>query len=623
MAYLYGDSTESALELNYIDFLRDALEFSVEVLVADHRVTTLQDGSDERKRQVEVEIGLLRTLSENVVQALSAPVGGPQTAAHRTSAQIRQAADDLIKRAAAGLKQGLADHLSGVGSQVQRERSSNLRALEILLRNRELPDSQRHVEILLEAGGTRYSAQVRGKADIGIDWVQALDIPASHMFAHVIKVEKLSPNLEVRVPEKGGWMRKGMRMRSHRISGKYITDFVRAAAQTTIKLRETASEDDSGYNVLVTAMTPRVRLVRVQKGGEHSPPFEPLDEDVPKFLDLADSLWAAAEELVANRGALKEARLDGKPLAEHEAPAILVKRLIAKMTPVVQEITRRSLSPDELVLKRILAGDRREEIFASKADLLARLDPVPLTLRGVFAPLGLGDLGRPGPTAGNGRLAPIRLDTQDPGIDLDTKEITIIPSPSIPPARPTEPMRAVVDTLRSAVATAQTMPVGGPPSRPPSGPFGHGSVPPPPGYPAPPGMSPPRPGPTQAPPPSIPTPVRPAQTHPVSHGVPQAIAHPGAPTLMQHIPPHAQPGKHGPGGGAGTRPGLGSQPEGTGSAGPPTITDTMQSPIPSRPSEDDEVTVVAAAASVQKRGPKPGEDSIDVALNELEQDGER
>ena len=80
MAYLYGDSTESALELNYIEFLRDALEFSVEVLVAEHRITALQDGTDERKRQVEVELGLLRTLSENVVQALSQPVGGPQTA---------------------------------------------------------------------------------------------------------------------------------------------------------------------------------------------------------------------------------------------------------------------------------------------------------------------------------------------------------------------------------------------------------------------------------------------------------------------------------------------------------------------------------------------------------------
>ncbi|HUS63308.1 MAG TPA: hypothetical protein VMZ28_02155 [Kofleriaceae bacterium] len=603
MAYLYGDSTESALELNYIEFLRDALEFSVEVLVAEHRITGLQDGTDERKRQVEVELGLLRTLSENVVQALAQPVGGPQTAAHRTAAQIRQSSEDLIKRAAGNLKQSMGDHLAGVGAQVQRERGSNMRALEILLRNRELPDSQRHLEVTLEAGGTRYAAQVRGKSDLGIEWVQALDVPAAHLFAHAIKVEKLSPNLEVRVPEKGGWMRKGMRMRSHRISGKYVTDFVRATAQTTIKLRETANEDDSGYNVLVTSMAPRVRLVRVQKGGEHSPPFEPLEEDVPKFLDLADHLWAAAEELINNRGALKEARLDGKPLADHEQPSLMVKRLIAKMAPVVQEIARHSLSPDELVLKRILAGDRREEVFASKADLLAKLDPVPLTLRGVFAPLGLGDLGRPG-AGGNGRQAPIRLDTHDPGIDPDTKEITISPAPPTLPGAPrsTEPMRSVVDTLRSAVATGQNSP----PQRPPSTPFGHGSVPPPPGYPSPPGypnppgLAPARPAPTIPP---VPTPVRPAQTHPV----PQPIAHPNAPTLMQQAAPAG-----------GTRPGVGNQPEATSVAGTTTVND-MPSPMQTlRHPDDEDITVVAAA--IPKRPTKPPEDSIDVALNELEQE---
>src|SRR4029079_15507719 len=102
--------------------------------------------------------------------------GGPQTAAHRTAVSVRASADDLIKRAATGLKQGLADQIGQVSSQVMRERGGNLRAVEILLRNRELPDSHHHVEVLLDAGGTRYAPQVRGKADIGLEWVQSLDI---------------------------------------------------------------------------------------------------------------------------------------------------------------------------------------------------------------------------------------------------------------------------------------------------------------------------------------------------------------------------------------------------------------------------------------------------------------
>src|SRR5205085_1078868 len=158
------------------------------------------------------------------------------------------------------------------------------------------------------------TAQVRGRSDIGIEWVQALDIPASHMFSQLVKVERLSPNLEVRVPEKGGWMRKGMRLRAHRITGKVVIEVVRAASQTTVKLREHPEEDADGYNILITTSEPRVRLVRVQKGGEHSPPFEPLDEDVPKFLELATALCSSAEELTGSRGTLREARFEGKPI---------------------------------------------------------------------------------------------------------------------------------------------------------------------------------------------------------------------------------------------------------------------------------------------------------------------
>jgi hypothetical protein len=396
-------------------------------------------------------------------------------------------------------------------------------------------------------------ARVRGKADIGVEWLQSLDIPATHLFAHLVRVERLSPNLEVRVPEKGGWMRKGMRMRAHRITSKYVTEVIRAAHQTTVKLRENPADDESGYNILVTMMEPRVRLVRVQKGGEHSPPFEPLDEDVPKFLELASQLVDAAEELTESRGPLREARFEGKPIGEHDNPASLVKRLISKIAPVVQEIARHSLSPDELVLKRVLADDRREEIFAAKADLLAKLDPVPLGLRGVFAPLGLGDLGSPDR---NGR--PMRPDTLEPDTTVRPNRnaamvsgATTVVDADLPAARVPE---VINDSMRS-IGLGSTMPAPGRATQ---------STPPP------------------------PPPPRPSQTIP---------------------PPIAMGGN--------TRPGFGNQP-------PPVIPPPPGYPPPAAPVTsgqlgDEDITIVAAAIQPRASTAAP-EDSIDVALNELEQE---
>jgi hypothetical protein len=572
VAYLYGDSTESPLEINYIEFLRDALDFAVEILVADHRVHALQEECEERKRSAEVELGQLRQLNDRVSQALDAPPGGPSSAAFRCAMMVRQSSDDAIKRTIGQIKQGLNDQLSQVVSQINRERGGNLRALEILLRHRDLPDSTHHVEVVLASDGRGYSAQVRGKADIGVEWLQSLDIPAAHLLAHLVRVERLSPNLEVRVPEKGGWMRKGMRMRTHRITNKFVTEVIRAAHQTTIKLREAPSEDESGYNILVTLMEPRVRLVRVEKGGEHSPPFEPHEEDVTKFLELASVLVDAAEELTETRGPLREARFEGKAIGDHENPSTLVKRLITKMAPVVQEIARHSLSHDELVLKRVLADDRREEVFAAKADLLAKLDPVPLGLRGVFAPLGLGDLGRPLPSgSNNGRFQ--RPDTLEPDTTVRPNRPAAILSnaTTLLEAERAVP-EAVNDSLRGvAPALGATMPAPGRPGA---------STPPPI-----PGGSPARPSQTSPPPVGMGGSTRP--------GMPGIHSKPTAPVA---IPPP---------------PGFPTAPPAGNGLAPPVL--------PS-PAGDEDVTIVAAAAPPARASTGQPEDSIDVALSELEND---
>jgi len=242
----------------------------------------------------------------------------------------------------------------------------------------------------------------------------------------------------VKLPEKGGWRRKGVRMRGHRLGGLYLTHVVLANRQTTLKLRVAPEDDETGYNLLIAVIEPRVRLVQVQKGGDHSPPFEPMEDDSVRFIELAELIVEAASDLIRSRGSLREARIDGKALGEVE-PAILVKRLVSKMAPVVTEIARHSLAPDELVLKRVVTDDRREEIFAPKADLLAKLDPVPLALRGVFAPLGLGDLGRAGAASGrayggnDGRGGHGRAERLDSEVTMETMELRSPPRAELAP----------------------------------------------------------------------------------------------------------------------------------------------------------------------------------------------
>jgi hypothetical protein len=104
---------------------------------------------------------------------------------------------------------------------------------------------------------------------------------------------------------------------------------------------------------------------------------------------LHDALVAMATELVDHKRALLAASLDGTPLAQVDSPRSVVERVIANIAPTVQEIARRSLTPGELVIKRLVSETQREELFLSKAELAQKLEALPLALRRAFDPLAL------------------------------------------------------------------------------------------------------------------------------------------------------------------------------------------------------------------------------------------
>src|SRR5262249_16223902 len=145
-----------------------------------------------------------------------------------------------------------------------------------------------------------------------------------------------------------------------------------------------------GFDVLFGGEEQRPRLMRVGDREETSAPVADMSEaDASRLRVLCERLAVPAAELNHHRRTLAEAQLDGQPLSNIDRPGLLVERLIQHLAPIVREIATRSPSPDELVLRRLLSEDRREEIFVTKSELRRRLEPLPPPLRGLFAPLGL------------------------------------------------------------------------------------------------------------------------------------------------------------------------------------------------------------------------------------------
>ena len=84
MSYLYGDSTHSKLEVNYIEFLRDAVEFCVQVLLADQRITQGRTHIRALEHAAVAEAERLQKLQPLVAKAFEGtPLGALDSASAR------------------------------------------------------------------------------------------------------------------------------------------------------------------------------------------------------------------------------------------------------------------------------------------------------------------------------------------------------------------------------------------------------------------------------------------------------------------------------------------------------------------------------------------------------------
>jgi hypothetical protein len=389
MSYLYGDSTPSNLEGNYIEFLRDAVEFCVQVLLSDQRIAQGKSQTRSLEHATVAEAERLQKLGPLVTKAFEGTsLGAAESPTARCAAAISRSANDLVRVEAIRMRDALDAEIAKRDAEATHERESCVKALETLVVKHDLPGATSDVQLVLVAGG-HYAGRARMKTGFGLEAVLDLDIPNNNLFDRVVRVDRLMERLDVQAPEVGGWLHKEVKRRPQHLEKLHILEFSAGAAGGLLKLRLGPDGTGAGFDVLFSTEAPRVRMVRHadQPNGAGEQPFDVDDEDAKKLIALYGKLAKATGELAGHRRRVVDAKLDGEVMRTHAKPTLLPERLIAQMAPVVQEISARSHSPGELILRRLLSGDRREEIFLSKAELKQKLEPLGDANRALFEPL--------------------------------------------------------------------------------------------------------------------------------------------------------------------------------------------------------------------------------------------
>ncbi len=428
-SYLYGDSTDSGLAINYIELLRDFLDFAAQLMLSEHRIARAKIALESKTKGMVVEVDRMQSLADSVLQTLNqAKQKGSKSATEACIAVLERTTQDTLLKAVDGLKRELTTEESNQKTSQRRQRAANAKTIEYLLLSHELPDSKNQVNILLNSAGTGHIAEVNGHNAQGLQWRFSADIPENSNFSQLRKIAALASELTISLPEMTGLLRKSVKLKPYRVFPLTLCSFTHKGGALHMKLRMSPHPgDDHGLDIAWTPKSQSVVVVRVHKG-ESSDPYEVTGDDVQALVDIFQTVKTESSLLVKERSKLLDILFRQRPLAESEDPSALVKVMVNRLAPIIKGIVDHSLGDKELVLKKVLANGRREEVFAAKADLLDKLSILPTSMRSLFAPLCLGDLSE---QIGDTTEIDI-VDSSDTTLEIDLKDLDETPRTPLP-----------------------------------------------------------------------------------------------------------------------------------------------------------------------------------------------
>jgi hypothetical protein len=395
--YLYGDGMESPLSINYLDYLRLTLEFSVSVLESQSRVKELYAQAKQKKLVAEHEAKNLDTLQRIVAESLitvESKITAPR--AIECAGVLKAITANEIARTKEMIQETLSRDLAHIQDTVVWERAENERRLEKLLLQYDIPGSEYRVgmSVLDETG---YQVELTTRSDLDVDAVILLSVPADHLLSRPIRIDSIDPELSIKIPQNSSWGWKDIKIRPQKLTKEYVASITPRAEGIHMALRNGFADSHSGYDIALNDNQVTVTRIARQEVGEA---FALDADDATRLVTFIQTIYASMYTLTSYRRMVKQINIEGVPLSRYTEPETLVRRLLEQAGPVAREIASRSRSPGELILKRVLSDDRREEIFVSVTELKQLYAGLSKHQRKLFIPLGFDQNGFQRPDAG-------------------------------------------------------------------------------------------------------------------------------------------------------------------------------------------------------------------------------
>ena len=378
--YRYGDGTPFPLDENFIETLTTAVETCTNAFLPLAELDTRRERARDTRKGGDREIAKLADLERDVLGALATHLGDKKPPTSVT-AQLADKLTATVKATIADSKKQIEARVATTEVQAAARTAGDgvVKALAPFFEVHTLPKSTwimswdaRGAEVAADAVAT--AGRLAAAFSLAVDTFRA-----------PIRVDTLADAVVVHMMKKGMF---GKAKPAPIDLGKYVlVAYERTASERVLTLKENANKSSAGlrFAVVETGAT----WVSITAAGDAEGETNPLDvDDIDAVRRLADGATKALQDLIDKRR-LVDLTLGGTPVADLPEPRMVPFELLAQLTPLARSIRERSRMSGELVLKRDIGDNRREELFVPRATLAAQYARLPHEYCKPFEDMGI------------------------------------------------------------------------------------------------------------------------------------------------------------------------------------------------------------------------------------------
>ena len=290
MPYLYGDSTESGLEEDYLHFLKKFLSFASNVLVGEARVIkakTQSTSAHDIADQDRVHLDKLRRMLHSTIKEAGEFIPH-KSQSHRAAQAIWASTETIIKEHVDKLSIHVVGAKKSSTSTSLLERNNVFHLLEDFLKEQDIPGTNNFFDLHMATHKNSYAIRQNSFAPLGIYANFDVDGTKHPQFAKISQIKDFQSGLSIQAPAISGLVVKTTKVKAHPLNDFYLVSFRTTEQSIVCVLRTECLMDSNGFDIEVFRSGNVVKTARRTKGYPNPQPFEVNIEDVTRLIALAE-----------------------------------------------------------------------------------------------------------------------------------------------------------------------------------------------------------------------------------------------------------------------------------------------------------------------------------------------